>query len=49
MTAGKKSKFQHPSSRETPSIKFQKAATLSGALKVGAWNFFGFWSLDFGI
>jgi hypothetical protein len=40
------SKFQIPSSGEAQKFKLQ--TTASPMLKIGAWNFFGAWSLDFG-
>src|SRR5436189_5860283 len=44
------SKFQHPTSKETPSPKFQAPTALgSPSLEVGAWSFFGCWRLEFGI
>jgi mono/diheme cytochrome c family protein len=43
----KSSKFQAPKSKEAPSSKLQKQ--LARGLEFGAWDFFGAWSLGFGI
>jgi hypothetical protein len=39
------SKLQHPSTREIPIISPSQA---NAALELGAWCFFGGWSLEFG-
>src|ERR1041385_2077988 len=38
-------KHQHPRTREAPSTKLQNVTEV---LELGAWNFIGIWSLDFG-
>jgi hypothetical protein len=46
------SKFQAPNSKEAPKIQapiFKVALPSFALLDFGAWNFFGFWNLEFGV
>src|SRR6059036_1434510 len=44
----RRSKSQTPNTREAPSSKFQ-ARSVGRGLELGTWDFFGVWSLVFGV